>query len=144
MQINTDNTAEVEAAQHKSAVSGMDTELGQSEFLQLLVAQLQHQDPMNPMDDRDFIAQMAQFSTLSQMQTLARHQMTSLGASLLGEELSIQCAGGEEIEGIVESIRWEQDELVLTTDQGDRVTMDEVSQLRRADPAESENNGEPE
>lgn len=37
--------------------------LGQSDFLQLMVAQIQHQDPMEPMANGDFISQMAQFST---------------------------------------------------------------------------------
>ncbi|ABW19030.1 flagellar hook assembly protein FlgD [Alkaliphilus oremlandii] len=44
--------------------------LGKDAFLNLLVTQLKNQDPLNPMDDRDFIAQMAQFSSLEQMQNL--------------------------------------------------------------------------
>ena len=41
-------------------------DLGKSEFLQLLTAQLQHHDPMNPQKDADFVAQLAQFSNLEQ------------------------------------------------------------------------------
>ncbi|QDQ01735.1 flagellar hook assembly protein FlgD [Lysinibacillus fusiformis] len=48
------------------------SELGKDAFLQLLITQLQHQDPTNPMDDRDFIAQMAQFSSLEQMQNMTK------------------------------------------------------------------------
>ena len=43
------------------------SELDRSAFLNLLITQLRHQDPLNPMEDRDFIAQMAQFSALEQM-----------------------------------------------------------------------------
>lgn len=41
--------------------------LGRNQFLQLLVAQLQHQDPLNPLDGTDFSAQLAQFSSLEQL-----------------------------------------------------------------------------
>jgi flagellar basal-body rod modification protein FlgD len=42
-------------------------ELGRDQFLALLVAQLQHQDPLNPLDGTDFTAQLAQFSNLEQL-----------------------------------------------------------------------------
>lgn len=46
-------------------------ELGKDEFLKILMTQLQHQDPLNPMNDQDFIAQMATFSSLEQMMQMA-------------------------------------------------------------------------
>lgn len=46
-------------------------ELGQNEFIKILMTQLQHQDPLSPMDDTEFIAQMAQFSTLEQMMQMS-------------------------------------------------------------------------
>jgi len=50
-----------------AASRAVSNELGKDAFLRLLIAQLQNQDPLNPMDDREFIAQMAQFSALEQM-----------------------------------------------------------------------------
>lgn len=46
------------------------TKLGKEDFLKLLVTQLQNQNPLKPMKDREFIAQMSQFSTLEQMSNL--------------------------------------------------------------------------
>ena len=47
------------------------SELGQDAFLKLLVTQLQHQDPLNPLDDTEFIAQLAQFSSLEKLTEMA-------------------------------------------------------------------------
>ena len=44
--------------------------LDKDAFMKLLTTQLSNQDPLNPMEDREFIAQMAQFSSLEQMQSL--------------------------------------------------------------------------
>ena len=46
------------------------TEMGQSDFLTLMLAQLQAQDPLNPMDNADFVAQLAQFSQVSGLEKI--------------------------------------------------------------------------
>jgi flagellar basal-body rod modification protein FlgD len=69
--------------------------LGKDDFLKLFVAQLQHQDPMNPMQDGDFMGQMASFSTLEQItnmaaanHTVASNLSASNAISLIGRTVT--------------------------------------------------------
>lgn len=102
-------------------------ELGQDEFLKLLVAQLKNQDPMSPMQDTDFIAQMAQFSALEQTSNMAKSiekltsTMTMLysqslltqGAALIGKEAQAVDSTGAEITGIISSVSWQNNTLAI-------------------------------
>lgn len=54
--------------------------LGKEDFLHLLTVQLRYQDPMNPMENTDFIAQMAQFSSLEQLQNMNQSLEKGLGS----------------------------------------------------------------
>lgn len=53
--------------------------LGKDDFLKILMVQLQHQDPLNPMEDKDFIAQMATFSTLEQITNMSKSMADLVG-----------------------------------------------------------------
>jgi len=88
--------------------------LDRTAFLNLLVTQLQHQDPLQPMADRDFIAQLAQLSSLEQMQQinagLAAQQMMLVATqalTLVGRDVSYQKQGSQDpIRGTVQSVRF--------------------------------------
>jgi len=59
--------------------------LGQEEFLELMIAQLQNQDPFEPMENGNFLAQMAQFGTVSGIQEL-QQSFESLSSSLVSNQ----------------------------------------------------------
>ena len=63
------------------------SELGKDAFLQLLVCQMKNQDPLNPQDDTEFVAQLATFSQLEQLQNLNATYEKSQAFSLIGKDV---------------------------------------------------------
>ena len=61
-------------------------ELGQDQFLKLLTAQLQHQDPLEPQANAEFIAQLATFSTLEKLTSIEGLLKKSLGMDTAAEK----------------------------------------------------------
>jgi flagellar basal-body rod modification protein FlgD len=81
------------------------TELGKDDFLKLLVAQLQSQDPLNPMEDKEFISQMAQFTSLEQMKNMNMAVQITQATSYIGKQVTWDDDAGVQQTGIVKSIR---------------------------------------
>src|SRR5690554_4087387 len=79
--------AQTVAAESNSPTRNIGQELGKDEFMKILVTQLQNQDPLSPMADTDFIAQMAQFSTLEQMQSLNSSYTFGQAYNLIGKNV---------------------------------------------------------
>ncbi len=96
--------------------------LGREDFLKLLVVQLEHQDPTNPLDDKEFIAQTAQFSSLEQMtemnKTLASlidSYKTNLSYSLLGRRVEVfDEAAGKMESGVVTDVKFDSGTPAIT------------------------------
>ena len=86
-------------------------QLGKQDFLKLLMAQMQNQDPMKPMDDTQMIAQMAQFSALEAtqalqqtIQTSSNNQTIAQASSLIGKYVQADQADGTTIVGAVTGV----------------------------------------
>ena len=98
----------LEEMQKKGEANGA---MGKDQFLKLFVAQLQHQDPMSPMNDSEFMGQMASFSTLEQVSNLAAANervaanLTSSNAiGLIGRTVSYVDENDEIQTGTVEKV----------------------------------------
>lgn len=77
----------------------INNDLGEDAFLQILIAQMQNQDPLEPTSDTEFIAQMAQFSALEQMQALNQNFINSQSYNYIGKtvvaDITYQDDGGD-------------------------------------------------
>jgi flagellar basal-body rod modification protein FlgD len=111
-----------ETAAAATTTSASKTTLGKDDFLKLLITELQYQDPLEPMKDTEFISQMANFSSLEQMQNLNTGfeklasnlndflipaLMIQQATNLIGREISYQDPEASEaklLKGVVSSV----------------------------------------
>jgi len=120
----------------KAARKPVDT-LGKDQFLSILVAQLRNQDPMSPMNDTEFIGQMAQFTSVEQLMNMSNElalirQNIGTASSLIGKNVSWnEYDGAGEVvfkQGIVESIVSYEGKLYVEVN-GDKVGIDFINQI---------------
>lgn len=115
MRVSNTNAADYQS-QTKTANNATEV-LGKDDFLKLLVTQLRHQDPINPVEDKEFIAQLAQFSSLEQMQNLttsintmmeSQQRLTALSqaTAMIGKEVEIASHSGESLFGKVSGVQF--------------------------------------
>ena len=123
--------------------------LGKDDFMKLLIAQLQNQDPTSPMKDNEFIAQMAQFSSLEQTMNLAKSfdkfaeaqnqsqliQYNSfVGKSIKWHEMSDEVGGDgkpivNEGSGMITSIKFVNGSAIFTMQDGKELTPGNISEV---------------
>ncbi|MCL5045849.1 MAG: hypothetical protein M1598_03480 [Actinobacteria bacterium] len=104
--------------------------LGKDAFFKLLIKQLQYQDPLQPMDNQAFVAQMAQFTTLEQMQNLNRSNLQGLAVGFLGRKLDgIDNLTGKPWSGTADGMRMVDGEVKVLVDGEERAVKD-VFQVR--------------
>jgi flagellar basal-body rod modification protein FlgD len=118
------------------AKSGANSAMGKDQFLKLFVAQLQHQDPMNPMQDSDFMGQMASFSTLEQVSNMAGENTkiaqslaSSNAVGLIGRTVTWTDADDAVHNGVVEKVSNVDGKPSLTVGGTDGVDPSSISQI---------------
>ena len=109
--------------------------LGQDQFLQLLLAQVQNQNPLEPVKDTEFIAQLAQFNSLSNLQQLnasfdqiLKLQSLTSGANLIGKTVSYSNSDGSSASGKVNQVTADGKSVFLQVGTA-RVGLDQVTTI---------------
>jgi len=108
-------------------------DLGKDDFLNLLVTQLRYQDPLNPTNDKEFIAQMAQFSSLEQMQNMNGVLNNSQAFNLIGKDVTATTTDPKTLEvktvkGLVSTVKMSNGKTYLVINNQD-VEADKVTQV---------------
>lgn len=113
--------------------TGFNSQIGQNQFLQLLVAQMKSQNPLEPTTNQEFLGQLAQFSTLSAMETLNANfsdlmslQQLTQGSSLLGKHVAYTNSNDQAVVGVVQSLSVTNGKVQLQVG-SDLVSLDKVS-----------------
>ena len=107
--------------------------LGQEDFMKILLTQLTYQDPMKPMDNQQFMAQMAQFTSLEQTQqlnqkmaTLISNQAALQSVGLIGRTVDIN-TGGSSLTGTVASLSLSGDSPSITVRTSSGATLQNIA-----------------
>lgn len=139
---------------NKTAARKVGDNLGKDDFLKLLITQLQHQDPSSPMDNTQFIAQMATFSTLEQMVNIGSKIDTLIGnnkqsgllnySSFVGKEVTWHSLDGTSKDttvnqgtGVIESIQYKDDKVTFILDDGTKLEPGNISEVKNSATANS-------
>ena len=111
--------------------------MGKDTFLKLLMAQMSNQNPMEPTDDKEMLAQLAQFSTLEQMTSMASSQQSSAAATqmsqavnLLGRTVTYMDRDGALQTGSVDQVSMVSGAPNLTIAGQDGITTSQITQVR--------------
>lgn len=104
-----------------SKVTNTGNEMDKDAFLQLLVAQMKYQDPMQPTSNTEYIAQYAQFSQVEQMQNMAKSVDLQRASSLVGQQVYVKTTGSngetDYVQGKVDYVVFENGKAYLSIEE---------------------------
>ena len=129
-----------------------DKAVSMEDFLTLMVAQLKNQDFMNPVDDTQYVTQLAQISTMQQMEEMAYNAKSTYVTSLVGKTVTaakFTVAGDlKKTEGVVNKVSLLDGKFVIYVE-GESYGMDEIMEIRTeapekdgTEPPDSEGSGD--
>jgi flagellar basal-body rod modification protein FlgD len=104
--------SKIDTGESKSSVFG----LGQDDFFKLFLAQLKNQDPTKPMDDKEFVAQLAQFSMIDTMKAVQKAltgTQLAQASGLIGKHVIGHDTSGVAVDGVVDRVVQDEKGLLL-------------------------------
>jgi flagellar basal-body rod modification protein FlgD len=107
--------------------------LNEQAFLQLLSTQLANQDPTQPQDQSQMLAQLAQFSTVDGVNNMATGQTRLQAQNLLGHQVNALVVNGNTstpVSGKVMSVSWNGSTTNVSLDNGSTVTINQITQVQ--------------
>lgn len=108
----------IQNALGSSEVSGTNrAQMDTYEFLKLLIIELTNQNPLEPLKDRDFMAQMAQINTAQSIENLGDSLTGLQAASLIGRQVEAYNVAGEKISGEVKAVEMNRGRIYLRVDE---------------------------
>ncbi|MCW5934831.1 MAG: flagellar hook capping protein [Fimbriimonadia bacterium] len=108
----------IQNALGSSEVSGTNrAQMDTYEFLKLLIIELTNQNPLEPLKDRDFMAQMAQINTAQSIENLGDSLTGLQAASLIGRQVEAYNVAGEKISGEVKAVEMSRGRIYLRVDE---------------------------
>lgn len=111
----------IESASQSSLEKANSTGMDKDAFLQLLVAQMKYQDPLQPTSNTEYISQYAQFSQVEQMQSMSASMDLQRASELVGKEVYVKTTttGGETkfVQGKVDYVVYENGKAFLAIDE---------------------------
>jgi flagellar basal-body rod modification protein FlgD len=112
-----------------SSVSRTDDPLGENQFLQLMMDQLQAQDPTNPADPTQFLSELANFSSLEQQTNIATAQSMGSAFGLIGKTVTATDSAGKVVTGTVSKVDITSGTATLTVGGEGGITLSQVSEV---------------
>jgi flagellar basal-body rod modification protein FlgD len=104
--------------------------LDKDAFIKLLITELRYQDPTKPLQDKEFIAQLAQFSALQEMNNISVSIDRMTAIQLFGRNVRLKLKDGEIVGGRVVSVYMEKGRIFLKMNDGSNVNMDDIKDIR--------------
>jgi flagellar basal-body rod modification protein FlgD len=117
------------AAATSEATTNPDGVLGQNDFLKLMIAQLQAQNPLEPGNTNEFLSELAQITQVEQTTDLANANELSGAVQMIGHDVTYTTSGGEAVTGKVQSVQSTASGVTVTVEGNSGIALSAITNV---------------